>query len=412
MTRILHFADAHIDIATYGRRDPQTGLPVRTHDFLNALDTIVDAAIEEKVDLVLFAGDAYKDRTPVPTFQREWGRRIVRLSQAGIPTLLLVGNHDISPSTGRAHALQEFETIPVPYVHVISRPCLLKPEDLDGVPLQVIGLPWVSRSALMGALQMSASDPTKVYSEVETRLIQLVQIWLDEKVDADLPVVLTAHASVEGAIYGGERSVMLGNDLVLPRSLVRDPRLNYVALGHIHKAQDINDGSQPPVIYSGSIERVDFGEAKDDKYYVIAEVVKGKETQVTWRTLPGRRFIDRWLRIESSGDINERLINALPPKEELEDAIVRLVVEYPFEFEPMLNEAALRQYTENCFEFHFVRRPQREARLRLSSDLAISSLSPEELLDIYWRSVGAGEKDASELLKLAREVISDVNEGG
>ncbi len=99
--RILHFADAHIDIASQRRRDPESGLPIRVLDFLKALDVIVDTAIHEKVDLVLFAGDAYKDRTPVPTYQREWGRRIMRLSQAGIPTLLLVGNHDLPPATGQ-----------------------------------------------------------------------------------------------------------------------------------------------------------------------------------------------------------------------------------------------------------------------------------------------------------------------
>src|SRR3989337_2851945 len=101
--RILHFSDAHIDIANFGRHDPASGLPVRVLDFLKSLDTIIDAAIQERVDLVLFAGDAYKDRNPAPTFQREWGRRIIRLSKAGIPTLLLVGNHDLSPALGRAH---------------------------------------------------------------------------------------------------------------------------------------------------------------------------------------------------------------------------------------------------------------------------------------------------------------------
>ena len=93
--RILHFADAHIDMAAHGRHDPKTGLPLRVIDFLNSLDVIIDTAVREKVDLVIFAGDAYKDRSPAPTFQREWGRRIMRLSDAGIPTLLLVGNHDI-----------------------------------------------------------------------------------------------------------------------------------------------------------------------------------------------------------------------------------------------------------------------------------------------------------------------------
>ena len=130
--KLLHFADAHIDMANYGRHDPETGLPLRVLDFLKSLDAIVDAAISEKVDMVIFAGDAYKDRSPAPTFQREWGRRIMRLSQAKIPTLLLIGNHDISPSIGRAHALQEFKTLQVPFVKVLDKPCFLKSDELWG----------------------------------------------------------------------------------------------------------------------------------------------------------------------------------------------------------------------------------------------------------------------------------------
>ena len=53
-----------------------------------------------------------------------------------------------------------------------------------------------------------------------------------------------------------------GRTSCLPGGLVKDKRLSYVALGHIHKAQDLNEGAQPPVIYPGSIERVDFGEAR------------------------------------------------------------------------------------------------------------------------------------------------------
>src|SRR5512137_2984263 len=135
MVKILHFADAHIDMANYGRHDSQTGLPVRVMDFLKSLDTIIEAAITEKVDLVIFAGDAYKDRNPAPTFQREWGRRVMRLSRASIPTLLLVGNHDTSPALGRAHALENFDTLEVPNVHVLDRPVFLKPDDLGGIPL-------------------------------------------------------------------------------------------------------------------------------------------------------------------------------------------------------------------------------------------------------------------------------------
>lgn len=409
MTRILHFADAHIDIAAHGRHDPQSGLPVRTQDFLKALDVIVDTAIDERVDLVLFAGDAYKDRTPVPTFQREWGRRIVRLSQAGIPTLLLVGNHDLSPATGRAHAMQEFETIPVPHVRVISKPCFLTPDDLGGLPLQIIGMPWISRSNLMASLEMSAAETGKIYEEIEIRVEQLVKQWLDERRDPLLPMVLTAHASVQGAVYGSERCVMLGSDLVLPGSLVRDPRLSYVALGHIHKAQDLNDGAQPPVIYPGSIERVDFGEVNDKKCFVIANVEAGSDTTFEWRMLPGRPFIDRWARLVSAEEIQAGLVASLPSADEMAGAVVRLVLEYPAELDPLVNETELRRFAEPAFEFHLVRRPQREARLRLPNDVAISSLSTLDLLDKYWGSLNTEEFEVGELQKMAREVISGIS---
>ena len=113
MVKILHFADAHINMANYGQHDPETNLPMRVVDFLKSLDTIVNTAIEEQVELVIFAGDAYKDRNPAPTFQREWDRRIMQLASAGIPVILLVGNHDLSPSLNRAHALEEFNTLEI-----------------------------------------------------------------------------------------------------------------------------------------------------------------------------------------------------------------------------------------------------------------------------------------------------------
>lgn len=409
MITLLHFADAHIDMANYGRHDPQSGLPLRVMDFLKSLDTIVDTAIEEKVDLVLFAGDAYKDRSPAPTFQREWGKRIMRLSRAGIPILLLVGNHDLSPALGRAHALESFDTLEVPRVRVLEKPEMLTPKDLWGLPLQILALPWISRSGIMAALDLSAADPKQVYEQIEERLTGLIQDWL-EAVDPSLPVVLTAHASVQGAIYGGERTVMLGSDLVLAGSLVKDPRLDYVALGHIHKPQNINENAHPPVIYPGSIERVDFGEVKDDKFFVIARVGRGK-TEVEWRQLTGiRPFIERYLTLESQEGIAQKLSQALPPAEQIEGAIVRLVLEYPREWESLIDESALREHTAAAFEFQLIKRPQMEARIRLPDGQAVGSLTPLELLNTYWDAnhVQAGEKEA--LKNLAQNLIQEREE--
>jgi exonuclease SbcD len=406
MLTILHFADAHIDMANYGRHDAASGLPMRVLDFLKSLDTIVDTAIAEKVDLVLFAGDAYKDRNPAPTFQREWGRRVMRLSRAGIPTLLLVGNHDTSPTLGRAHTLDPFNTLEVPNVLVLDHPMFLRPADLWGLPLQVIALPWVSRSGLMASQEISATNEVTVNEAIEERLTAIVKNMLDEA-NPDLPIVLTAHASVQGAVYGGERTVMLGSDLVLPGSLVRDPRLDYVALGHIHKSQNLNENTHPPVIYPGSIERVDFGEAADDKFFVIAHVER-KQTKVEWRKLKGiRPFVDRSLRLKSQEDVTGQLQKCLPPVSKLEGAIVRLVLEYPREWETLIDEVALRQYASGAFEFHLIRRPMVEARARLAKDETVGSLTPLELLDRYWRASHIDSSEREDLQKLATEIIEE-----
>jgi exonuclease SbcD len=404
--KLLHFADAHIDMANYGRHDPETGLPLRVLDFLKSLDTIVDAAISEKVDMVIFAGDAYKDRSPAPTFQREWGKRIIRLSQAKIPTLLLVGNHDLSPAAGRAHAIQEFDTLQVPFVKVLQKPEFLTPDNLWDVPVQVIAMPWISRSGLMASLESSAGDSRELFSDIESRISSLIEDWISEA-DRDLPLILTAHASVEGAMFGAERMVMLGSDLVLPTALVKDKRLDYVAMGHIHKPQDVNKDNHPPVIYPGSIERVDFGEAKDDKFYIIAEVERSS-TKVAWKKIEGTRpFIERRASLKSGENVTEILKSKLDGN--LSGAIVKLVVEYPRELDTLIDESALRKHVEDAFEFHLVKKPKMDARVRLAEGQTVSSLSPLELLDQYWKTIHADDRDvnAEEMQKLAQEIISE-----
>jgi exonuclease SbcD len=367
---------------------------------------IVDAAIDENVDLVIFAGDAYKDRNPAPTYQREWGRRIMRLSRAGIRTLLLVGNHDLSPALGRAHALTEFSTLQVPHIRTLDRPMFLGPDELWDLPLQVIALPWISRSGMVAHLDIHGRDRKQIYEALEKRLTDLVENWI-ENADPELPIVLTAHASVQGASYGGERTVMLGGDLVLSGSLVKNPKLDYVALGHIHKPQNLNEDGHPPVVYPGSIERVDFGESGDDKYFVIAEVEKGS-TEVDWRPLTGiRPFVDRSVTLRSKEGISEQLRAAFSSPDRLEGAMVRLILAYPREWEALIDESALREYAADAFAFHLVKRPQQENRIRLPEDQSMGELTPLELLDYYWKANHVEGDEIDALQDLAEKVIDE-----
>ena len=400
--RVLHFADAHIDIANYGRHDPETALPIRVMDFLASLDQIVDRAIEEPVDLVLFAGDAYKDRNPQPTFQREWGKRMMRLSRAAIPTILLVGNHDVTPSAGRANTVQEFSTLAVPHMHVADRIALLGPEQL-GVEFQVITVPWISRSALMTREDVAGRKLDEILQIMEDRVAEAIKKLISQA-DPALPLILTAHAGVQGAHYGSERAVMLGHELVLGGAVVGDRRLDYVALGHIHKHQSLSDSRQPPIVYSGSIERIDFGEAREEKGFVLAEVSRGF-TEWQFVPLKTRPFFDREIKLESADTFMQDVLAKLPQPEEVNGAICRLQLTYPRAWEPLVDEKSISERFKTALSFQIVKHRQSGNRSRLGDLVAVETLTRQELLDQYWANIGLEEKEVEAMRTLANEIL-------
>jgi exonuclease SbcD len=181
-------------------------------------------------------------------------------------------------------------------------------------------------------------------------------------------------------------------------------------LGHIHKAQNLNEGGHHPVIYPGSIERVDFGEVHDRKTYVIAEV---ERNHTVWKQtdLPGRKFIDRSVELTDGSRVQEQLLAALPVESEMKDAILRLVAVYPRDWEALIDEPAIRRAAEGAFEFHFIRRPRVQVRLRLAGDKPIASLQPAELLDLFWKSMPPAEDQPEALNTLAGEIIQAVDMG-
>ena len=408
--RILHFADAHIDMVTSGRIDPESGLPVRVTDFLHALDQIVDRAIAEEVDLVVFAGDAYKDRNPQPTYQREWGKRIMRLSAAKIPTVLLVGNHDVARGSGRAHTLHEFKTLDVPHVFVGDTFALLGPDEL-GIPAQVITVPWVSRSALMTLQESAGKSVIEIYAELEGIIASAVQ-KLIEAADPKLPLILTAHATVYGAKFGSEKMVMLGHDLVLSQGIVRDKKLDYVALGHIHKHQELNGGDHPPVVYSGSIERIDFGEAREDKGYVLATIDhKKKKTDWEFMPLKTRRFVSPPVITPSSSEtFMQDIMEALPAAKTLPSAVCRIQLSYPRDWEPLLDEAQIAQHFVKAHSFQLVKHTDRGKRSRLGETVEVEEMTPLELLDTYWSTMNLESDEAEILQNMAKEIFAGMQE--
>ena len=400
---LLHFADAHIDMVTGGRYDEVSGLPLRVLDFLHSLDRLVEYALEHKVDLVVFAGDAYRNHRPQTRFQQEWQKRVMRLASADIPVILLVGNHDATPALPHAHAMQEFTTLHVPNVIVPIHPQLLSAEQLNGLPMQMIALPWLFPQKMMAREEMARSSEEEIRLAMESAVEDRLE-RLKKQLDPALPTLLVAHATVSGATLGSERQIMLGRDMQLSLSLLADPAYDYVALGHIHKHQSLNGQNHPPVVYAGSIERVDFGEKDDSKGFVHLHLSKGK---TDWRfiPLPARRFVDVEITPESAETFMDEVMAQLPAPQLIHDAICRIQLHYPQEWEPLLDEQRLGNHYREAFSLQVKKIRPNSARSRLGDTVAVETLTPAELLDTYWRTIGLAPDEAAALQQLAKATL-------
>ncbi|HUT18904.1 MAG TPA: exonuclease SbcCD subunit D [Anaerolineae bacterium] len=406
--KVIHFADVHLGIENYGRLDPQTGLSTRLTDFLRSIDAIVDTALDEAADLVVFCGDAYKTRDPSPTYQREFARRIQRLSHASVPMVLVAGNHDVPNAVGRAHTMEIYRTLEVEHVYVARSPGVLDIETVHGA-VQVGVLPWIVRSNLL-----SRDDyKNRSLDEVNGLLLERIEMILTgedglvSRLRDDVPHILVVHGTVQGATYGSERTVMLGQDVVLPLQLLKHPSWDYVALGHIHRHQAIEPERAPPVVYSGSIERIDFGEEKEDKGFVVAEVERGS-CSWAFRKLDVRPFLT--VRVTADGDDPTGQILAALERAPIEDAVVRLIVRTTADRDVLIRENEVRRALDPAFYIaailHDVVRPE---RMRLGAQEDVAGLTPLEALERYLQ-VRETSRDRLQVLMHHAELLVSTHE--
>lgn len=400
--RLLHFADLHIGIENYGRLDPATGVNQRVLDFLYRLDELIDYGLEHEVDLVIFAGDAYKRRDPNPTYQRAFARRVKRLADAGVPIILLVGNHDLPAMVQKASSVDIFRTLEVPNV-VVGRVEELHRIETRRGPVQVATVPYPVRQRLLthdDYRGLSIEQLDEALQRIVTDNIRALAAQLDP----DVPAVLAAHLTVSGATYGSERSVMIGRDAMVLRSALADPVWDYVALGHVHKHQSLNGDGYPPVVYAGSLERIDFGEEKEPKGFCWVELVRG---ETTWRfvEVKARRFVTVRADLREADDPLASLREAVAAHD-LKEAVVRVIFQIRADQEQSVRDRDVRGLLNDArFIGSIGREVEREARVRLEG-LAPEEMTPRQLLDRYLEAKGTEPERKKELLAWAEEIFS------
>jgi len=404
--RLLHLADVHFGMENYGRLDAATGLNRRLLDFSRSVHHAIDYALAHGVHLAIFAGDIYKHRDPDPSWQREFAVCVRKLTDAGVPVVILVGNHDLPNTIGKAHAVEIFATLGLPGVTVIGQPGLHLLDTPVG-RVQVVGLPYITRSFLLSREEYK----DQAIEDVNRLLVEKAEEILRQfstQVDPALPAILTVHGSVANAILSSEQSIMMvGHDPILPLSTLINPVWDYVALGHIHRHQDLHQGAQPPVVYAGSVERIDFGEEREEKGFVWAQVDKG-HTTYEFVPVPARRFVT--LRLDTQeGDLLQLLDQALLQRD-VKDAVVRVILTVSPEHSDLVDERQIRERLREAYLLAAIVKEEVKAPARSRDSELTEVLGPLQAVERYIVSHPEYAERQPALLARAQLLLQELQE--
>ncbi len=406
MIKVLHFSDIHLGSGfSHGKINPQTGLNTRLEDFVNCLSLCIDRAINEPVDLVLFGGDAFPDATPPPYIQEAFASQFRRLADANISTILLVGNHDQHSQGNGGASLSIYRTLAVPGFIVGDNLITHKIATQKG-EIQVITLPWLTRSSL---LTKSKTEGLSL-DEINQLLIKALEPVLEEeirKLDHNLPTILLGHLMVNRARFGAEQFLAVGRGFTIPISLLIRPELDYVALGHVHKHQNLNPNNNPPVIYPGSIERVDFSEEKEDKGYILIALKKG---EVNWNfcPLPARPFLTIKVDLSQVEDPQATLVKAIG-KKSIDNSVVRVNYQIRSEQLELINNSVIHEALKAAHSYTI--RPEiisQLSRPRLPELGIGKSLDPIEALKTYLNNREDIKDIAEDMLEAAESLLHEI----
>ncbi|MBD2021981.1 exonuclease subunit SbcD [Leptolyngbya sp. FACHB-36] len=403
MIKILHLSDIHMGSGfSHGRVNPETGLNTRLEDFMAALECCIDRAIDEPVDLVLFGGDAFPDSTPPPFVAEAFANQFRRLVDAQIPTVLLVGNHDQHTQGQGGASLCIYRTLGVPGFVVGDRLDTHRIQTRRG-PVQIITLPWLTRSTLLTRPETEGLS----MAEVGQLLIDRLRLALEGEIrqlDPDVPTVLLAHLMTDTARYGAERLLAVSKGFTVPIALLARSCFDYVALGHVHRHQVLCE--QPPIVYPGSIERVDFSEEAEEKGFVLVQLERGK-AEFEFCPLPVRAFRTIELDLSETNDPQGKLLHALQAAE-LRDAVVRVIYHIRSEHLDQIDAGVVHQALASTHNYTI--HPElvsQLARPRLPELGVGRSMEPMEALKTYLANRDDLREMEAALLSAAQSLLSE-----
>lgn len=321
--KFLHTADFHLGVGLKGTETNSLVIQRRYSDFIDQLKRISDIAVENNCDFVVISGDVFHSFRPSGFLLNEFSRFVARLTEKSICVVVIAGNHD-QPRTSRTEAyLKALHEVRAPGFYYFRSPdTIVLQGSNSGRKVKFVCLPYMPPSVL---------DSVEYVGLIDRALNGLIERDVGEY---DYLVVL-AHFFVEGAKISSLPSYLPIYDVRVPKSIFRKDEVNYVALGHIHLFQEISS----KMVYSGSIERMNFGEEDESKGVVLVEEINGdlKPSFINLPcrplvTLPKEKFGFSEKVFDLTGVLNptRKLIELLAPLNIPRDSIVRLMVKLPY----------------------------------------------------------------------------------
>ena len=288
--KFIHCSDTHLGYSDYHKIDPITGINQREQDFYNAWNFLIEEILSKKPDFVVHAGDLFHTTRPTNRAIAVALEGIQKVSDAGIPFILISGNHSTPKIRATGSIFESISLFPNVFAAFQSKYQKFK--------IGECAIHCIPHCSLTEELQ-AAFEEIKPAKKVKYQ-------------------ILVTHGS-----WAGKKSFSMGefNEQKLPDlEMISTIKFDYIALGHYHKFIEI----KPNVIYSGSTERTSFNEAGNSTGYVLFDLVQGKFDYHEIPSRPMFRLEPIDCRELNAAQIYEELMQR--STDDLKDALVSLTM--------------------------------------------------------------------------------------
>lgn len=403
--KILHSADWH-----FGEFPGPVvvGKNARLMDTVRCIDFLVEKAREEQPDAILIAGDLFHK-------SQQWANPMLNLIDiaasrlrhlaAIAPTVLMFGtaNHD------NLQAFENIRAMRIDNLYITTTPYLFIFDTKSG-PLQIAAVPGLDKNHFRTLYP--GMDPAEENQKC-SQLLGDVVLGLGTELDPSLPSVLMAHYSVAGCEYdNGQQHIFTQSEVILPREAIAASPFDLVCLGHIHKAQVVENCGRP-VFYSGAINGLTFNEEGQDKGFWMHEIKIEPYDNVDSRFIktPAREFLtEQWdeQNIETflsyQGENPSWLLGTI-----VKDKIVRVHYSCSEELNKQLNRKALEKELYDAGAFYVSEIKPVQIITALTKQELSENAGPMENLRNWCRAEGFTPEETLELEMLARPLIGMVS---